>query len=59
MNLLRAGSYNAIKYYGLNLGLLQLGDSADFIVIDDLESFNVKSSYMKGECIYKGGEVFF
>ncbi len=59
MNLLRAGSYNAIKHYGLDLGLLQVRDSADFIIVDDLESFNVKSSYMKGECIYKDGEVSF
>jgi len=59
MSLLRAGSYNAIKHYGLDLGLLQLGDSADFIVIDNPESFQVKLSYMKGECIYKDGNVFF
>ena len=59
MNLLRASSYNAIKHYNLNLGLLQKGDSADFIVIDNPESFNVYASYMKGECIYKEGEVFF
>ncbi len=59
MNLLRAASYNAIKHYGLDLGLLQVRDSADFIVIDNFESFNVKSSYMKGECIFKEGEVFF
>ncbi len=59
MNLLRAGSYNAIKHYGLDLGLLQVRDSADFIVIDDFDSFQVKSSYMKGECIYKDGETFF
>jgi len=59
MNLLRAGSYNAVKHYGLDLGLLQLGDSADFIVIDHPESFHVKSSYMKGECIYEDGKVYF
>ncbi|MCZ4693628.1 adenine deaminase [Ancylomarina euxinus] len=59
INLLRAGSYNAIKHYGLDLGLLQVRDSADFIVIDSFDSFQVKSSYMKGECIYKEGEVFF
>lgn len=59
INLLRASSYNAIKHYGLDLGLLQVGDSADFIVIDRPESFNVKSAYMKGECIYKDGKVLF
>lgn len=58
-NLLRAASYNAIRHYGLDLGLLQVGDSADFIVIDNPKSFKVKSSFMKGECIYKEGEVFF
>ena len=59
MNLLRASSYNAIKHYGLDLGLLQLRDSADFIIIDNPESFKVQSSYMKGNCIYKDGEVLF
>ncbi|RXQ95064.1 adenine deaminase [Ancylomarina salipaludis] len=58
-NLLRAGSYNAIRHYGLDLGLLQLGDSGDFIVIDDLDSFQVQSSYMKGVCVYNNGEVLF
>ncbi len=59
MDLMRAGSYNAIKHYGLDLGLLQLRDSADFIIIDHPESFKVHASYRKGECIFKNGNVFF
>ena len=58
-NLLRAASYNPIHHYGLDLGLLQVGDSADFIVIDDLVSFSVLESYRKGTCILKNGNPSF
>ncbi len=58
-SLLRAASYNPIRHYGLDLGLLQVGDAADFIVIDNLDSFAVEQSYRKGQCIYKDKEVLF
>ncbi|MBN2595536.1 MAG: adenine deaminase [Marinifilaceae bacterium] len=58
-SLLRAASYNPIHHYGLNLGLLQVGDSADFIVIDHPESFVVERVFRKGVCIYKNKEVLF
>ncbi|NOU59824.1 adenine deaminase [Marinifilum caeruleilacunae] len=58
-NLLRAASYNPIHHYGLDLGLLQKGDSADFILVDNLDSFDVIESYRKGECIYKNGKASF
>ncbi|WP_461630759.1 adenine deaminase [Labilibaculum euxinus] len=58
-SLLRAASYNPIHHYGLNLGLLQVGDSADFIVIDHPESFVVEQAFRKGVCIYKNKEVLF
>ncbi len=58
-SLLRAASYNPIQHYGLDLGLLQVGDTADFIVVDNLESFSVEQAYRKGECIYKDTEVLF
>jgi len=58
-SLLRAASYNPIQHYGLDLGLLQVGHSADFIVIDNLESFVVEQAFRKGICIYKNKEVLF
>ncbi len=58
-SLLRAASYNPIHHYGLDLGLLQVGHPADFIVIDNPESFIVKEAFRKGICIYKNNEVLF
>lgn len=58
-SLLRAASYNAIHHYGLDLGLLQVGDFADFIVVDNLDEFSVEQVYRKGECICKNKEVLF
>lgn len=58
-DLLRAASYNPIRHYGLDLGLLQVGDPADFIVIDNFKSFVVEQAFRKGVCIYKNKEVLF
>ncbi|PKQ63534.1 adenine deaminase [Labilibaculum filiforme] len=57
--LLRAASYNPIRHYGLDLGLLQVGDAADFIVIDNPKSFVVEQVFRKGICIYKDKKVLF
>jgi adenine deaminase len=57
MDVLRAASYNPIKHYGLDVGLLQTNDPADFIVIDNLQDFNVLETYFKGECIARNGKT--
>lgn len=48
MKVLRACTFNPIKHYQLEVGLVQQGDDADFIVVDDLQNFNVLSTYIKG-----------
>ncbi|HII01463.1 TPA: adenine deaminase [Methanosarcinaceae archaeon] len=58
-NLLRAAVLNPVEHYGLNVGLLREGDSADFIIVDNLEAFNVLSTWIDGECVYKDGKVLF
>lgn len=58
-DLLRAASYHPVHHYNLDLGLLQKGDSADFIVIDSPESFQVKKVYRKGECIFENQQANF
>ncbi|MBI9038237.1 MAG: adenine deaminase [Bacteroidales bacterium] len=47
-DVLRAASLNPVKHYNMDIGLLQKGDNADFIIVDDLENFNIKATYIDG-----------
>ncbi len=47
-NVLRAASVTPVKHYGLPVGLLQKGDSADFIIVDNLKDFNCKATFLSG-----------
>lgn len=55
MSVLRAASLNAVKHYHLDVGMLQKGDDADFIVVDNLDDFNVKQTYVKGRLVAENG----
>ena len=55
-DVLRAASYNVIKHYNLPVGMLRVGESADFILTDNLTDFNVLSTYIKGECVAQNGK---
>ena len=54
-DVLKAASLNAIRHYKLNVGLLQLGDDADFIVVDDLKHPVARQTYIKGELVAENG----
>lgn len=56
-DVLRAVSFNPISHYHLNVGLLQEGDPADFIVVKDLKDFKVLQTYVKGEKIAEKGRT--
>ena len=51
-SLLRAATLNPVRHYQVDLGLLRTGDSADFIVTDDLKTFSVQKSFLRGVCLY-------
>jgi adenine deaminase len=51
MNVLRAASYNTIKHYKMDVGLLQQNDPADFCIVKDLKDFDVVSTYISGELV--------
>jgi adenine deaminase len=57
-NILNAASFNAIDHYNLPVGKLNVGDSADFILVNSLQKFDVLACYLKGENIYTAGEYF-
>jgi len=57
MDVLRCACYNPIKHYNLDVGFLQVGQSADFIVVDNLKDFNVQKTYIKGVLVAEEGKT--
>jgi len=55
MNVLRAATLNPVCHYRLPLGLLQAGDSADFVELKDAKSFAVLRSFIGGKCAAERG----
>ena len=55
---LQAACVNPVKHYNLEVGLLQQGDAADFIVVNNLKEFNVLETYINGELVAKKGKSF-
>ncbi|MFI3292499.1 MAG: adenine deaminase [Rikenellaceae bacterium] len=51
-DILNIASTNPIEHYDLSVGTLQEGDSADFIVVEDLKEFETKQVYIDGELRY-------
>ncbi|TCO10972.1 adenine deaminase [Natronoflexus pectinivorans] len=51
-DLLRAVTINPAQHYSLPIGLLRVNDPADFIVVEDLDNFNVVETYIEGERVY-------
>ncbi|MBE0676893.1 MAG: adenine deaminase [Bacteroidales bacterium] len=58
-DLLTITSVNPAKHYNTGTGLLREGDNADFIIIDNLDDFNVLATWIGGREVYGGGEVRF
>ncbi len=54
-DVLRAACLNPVLHYGLSVGLLREGDPADFIVVDDLQNFNVLQTYIDGQLVAERG----
>jgi len=58
-DILRASSVHAVQHYGLDTGLLQEGDPADFVVLKDINSMSVRETWINGTCVYRDGNVLF
>ena len=57
-DILRTVSYNPVNHYGLDAGLLQPGDKADFVLVDNLKDINILETYIEGELVAKNGQSY-
>lgn len=55
MDVLRCACYNPVRHYKLDVGLLQVGQPADFIVVDNLRAFKVLKTYIRGQLVAENG----
>ncbi len=56
-DVLRAACLNAHTHYHLNHGLLQEGDSADFILVNDLSDFKVHQTFISGKLVAENNSI--
>ena len=55
---LQVACSNPVHHYKMNVGLLQVNDAADFIVVEDLVDFKVIQTYIDGELVAENGQSF-
>ena len=55
-DVLRASSVNPVLHYQLPVGLLRVGDPADFILVNDMHDFKVLQTYIGGLLVSEHGE---
>ncbi|WP_417874672.1 adenine deaminase [Xanthomarina gelatinilytica] len=49
---LQVACVNPVKHYNLDVGLLNVGDFADCIVVEDLKDFKTLQTYINGELVF-------
>jgi adenine deaminase len=54
---LQAACLNPIAHYSLPVGQLREGDPADFILVKDLEKFEVLATYIQGQKVAEDGKT--
>lgn len=53
---LQMASLNPVKHYKLEVGLLQVGDPADFLLVEDMQNFKILENYISGKPTIKDSE---
>ncbi|MGV3527613.1 MAG: adenine deaminase [Flavisolibacter sp.] len=54
---LQAACVNPVLHYKLSVGLLRVNDPADFIVVKNLENFEVLQTYINGQKVAENGKT--
>ncbi len=57
MDVVSIACINPVRHYKLNVGLLQPGDPADMIMVEDLQQFKVISTWIGGQHVFDGKDV--
>lgn len=57
-HVLQAACINPVLHYKTEVGLLQPGAAADFILVKNLESFEVSKTYINGQLVAANGKSF-
>lgn len=55
-DVLQVACVNPVQHYKLDIGLLQVGDFADFAIVKDLENFEVLATYINGQLVAENGK---
>jgi adenine deaminase len=53
---LQVACINPVGHYNMDVGLLKVGDAADFILVQDLVNFDVVQTYIRGELVAENGQ---
>ena len=55
---LKAACINPVEHYKMKNGTLKINDAADFILVQDLISFDVQKTFIDGELVAENGKTF-
>lgn len=58
-DVIRSATINPVRHYDLEAGLLQKGNSADFVVTGSLETMDIKETWIGGKMVYGNGKQNF
>jgi len=58
-DVIRSCTIEPAMHYGLNTGLLQHGQPADFIIVDDPLKMNILETWINGEKVFENNKVLF
>lgn len=56
--ILKAACLNPVIHYKMKVGLLRVGDDADFVVAQDLKNFQILQTYINGIKVAENGKSF-
>lgn len=58
-DIFRILTLNPIEHYKLDCGALRIGDKADFVMVSDLEKYDVCRVYLAGKKVYENGKQLY